>query len=461
MKVIIACTAVTGHINPMLSIVRILVGNGHDVVALTASAFRSHFTRIGAQFRSLPAAIDHDLSDADANFPERKNLTPGSERLLFDFTQVFIESMTPQHQALRDILRDFPADLILCDDFFFGTFPMLLGPRADRPTIVHCGTTCLFTSRDDGAPFGPGLPPATTETQMREYERIQARIAGELLDPVQRVIDRKLAALGCDPLPVPVLDAIPTLADLYLHPTVPGFEYPRRALPSTVRFIGALPQPKKQAPLPDWTGDLDGTRRLVLVTQGTVSNYDFSQLVEPTLAALADRPDVLALVTTGGRTPDALRYPLPDNARVAQFLPFEWLMPRLDLLVTNGGYGTVTQALCAGIPIVAAGRSEDKAEVAAHIAWSGAGINLETDRPSLAALRTAIDTVLDGGPQRAAAQSLSREFARYDAEAEVLRLLHATVVSADAATDPNPRHLVPAGRADASAAGFASAAGRP
>jgi UDP:flavonoid glycosyltransferase YjiC (YdhE family) len=86
---------------------------------------------------------------------------------------------------------------------------------------------------------------------------------------------------------------------------------------------------------------------VVLVTQGTVSNHDFGQLVIPTLAALADDPDLLVVVSASGRSIDAIRGPVPSNARLASYMPLEWLLPKVDALVTNGGYGTVNQALSA------------------------------------------------------------------------------------------------------------------
>jgi hypothetical protein len=41
---------------------------------------------------------------------------------------------------MRQVLQDFPADVILADDFLFGALPMLLGPRSERPAIVMLGT---------------------------------------------------------------------------------------------------------------------------------------------------------------------------------------------------------------------------------------------------------------------------------------------------------------------------------
>ena len=34
------------------------------------------------------------------------------------------------------------------------------------------------------------------------------------------------------------------------------------------------------------------------------------------------------------------------------YLPFDWLLPKVDVLVTNGGYGSVNQAMSFGIPLV-------------------------------------------------------------------------------------------------------------
>ena len=40
-------------------------------------------------------------------------------------------------------------------------------------------------------------------------------------------------------------------------------------------------------PLPDWWSELDGSRPVVHVTQGTLANTDYKQLIAPTLRARA------------------------------------------------------------------------------------------------------------------------------------------------------------------------------
>ena len=143
------------------------------------------------------------------------------------------------------------------------------------------------------------------------------------------------------------------------------------------------------------------------VTQGTIANKDFGQLAGPTLEALADE-DVLVVVATGGRPLETLP-PLPANARAAEFLPYDELLPKTDVYVTNAGYGGVQYALRYGVPIVASGGQEDKPEVGARIAWSGVGRRLKAVSPKPQALRAAVRSVLrDERYQRAARAMASR-----------------------------------------------------
>jgi len=210
--------------------------------------------------------------------------------------------------------------------------------------------------------------------------------------------------------------------------SVPRFEFPRQ-IPPSVHFVGTPPIIPGQAPLPAWAKDLDGSRKVVLVTQGTVANHNFGLLIGPTLAALADEPDVLVVATTGGRPIDAIPGALPSNARVSSFLPFEWLLPRVDVLVTNGGYGSVNQAMSFGIPLVTAGMTEDKADVNARVAWSGVGLNLATNEPTQEALRAAVRTALDRPAYRMRASQMADEFARIDTQSEIRLIIKQVVVN--------------------------------
>ena len=172
------------------------------------------------------------------------------------------------------------------------------------------------------------------------------------------------------------------MVDAFLQETVAGFEYPRSDLAPSVRFVGPILAPPAQSfEEPSWWGELESGRPVVHVTQGTLDNADLGRLLFVTTRALA-HDDLLVVATTGGPDPEPLRRGLPANVRLERFVPHDLLLPHADVMVTNGGYGGVQQALANGVPLVVAGDSEDKPEVAARVQWSGAGINLHTGRPS-------------------------------------------------------------------------------
>jgi UDP:flavonoid glycosyltransferase YjiC (YdhE family) len=143
-----------------------------------------------------------------------------------------------------------------------------------------------------------------------------------------------LAEFGRPAMPMPFFDAAIKLPDLFLQTGVPGLEFPHRTMPPSLHYVGVTPPVPGIYPIPEWADDLEDGRKVVLVTQGTVANSNLERLIGPTLTALSTESDLIVVATTGGRPVEALG-PLPENARVAKFLPYDWLMPKLDLLVTN------------------------------------------------------------------------------------------------------------------------------
>ena len=425
MKIIIAANQLMGHLNPLLAIGRILVDEGHEVVGLCGSTMRGKFEKIGAQFQPFPKDADQDLADLAAVHPGFALMPPGLDKARYSIERLFVDTMLAQHAGLKQVLEWFPADLIIGENLLMGLLPMLLGPRADRPGVIMCGTTYLLWHRQDGAPVLGGMAPAETEA-----ERVQNYPASETYDlaieaPIRRAVDARLAEIGAYPLRRGVFDSLTALPDAYLQLTSPSFEFPRDDLAANLHFIGPLPIVPNQAPIPSWAHELDGNRKVVLVTQGSVANYDFGQLIAPTLAALAHEDDVLVVVTGGGRSTSAIPGVIPDNVRLADYLPFEWLLPKVDAFVTNGGYGTVNQALSHGIPLVTAGLTEDKADVSARVAWSGVGIDLHTQEPTPAALRDAVRQVLDNSSYRNRAAALALEMKATDTRAVLLKIVSA------------------------------------
>jgi MGT family glycosyltransferase len=418
MKILIASTPASGHLNPLLSIASLLVESGHEVAVQVNEDLRGAVEAAGHRFLlEIPNAQTSAGYYFDT-YPERMQKSPGMEMTGYDLVHFFARNIAAQSASLKMALYDFQADLILADSIYWGTLPMLVGPRDKRPAIAHLGVSVVNIGS------GKNIPMRPDETPEQRKAGLQLR-EGFMLQPAQQVVDAALASLGYPALPCPILEAMTELPDLYLHPGIESFEYPDSN--SKVQYIGALPTPAGQHAVPEWWEHLDRAKHLVLVTQGTIANRDLSQVIAPALVALGGREDVTIIVTTGGQPVETIPGAIPSNARIASFLPYAQIMPEIDLLITNGGYGTVNMAISHGIPVISAGLTEDKEEVSAHVQWSGAGIDLRANQATPEAIKHAVDEIFTQPGYRERAQQLSLEFASHDVEAELLSLIEECV----------------------------------
>lgn len=98
-------------------------------------------------------------------------------------------------------------------------------------------------------------------------------------------------------------------------------------------------------------------------------------------------------------------------------------MPHVSVFVSNGGYGAIQMALAHKVPVVVAGATEDKPEVAARVAWSGVGVRIRNARPTANVVRAAVREVLAESRCRQAAQRIAREMTAHHPADEAVELL--------------------------------------
>jgi MGT family glycosyltransferase len=407
-SVLLAAMPAEGHVRPVLVAAAELVRAGHRVRMLTGAAFQERVEALGADFLPLPPEVDAEALAA----------APGGS-LQADLRGIFVRPVRAQVAAIDAALAEERADVLVADAMLLGASAIAHRPRPTRPRVVLIGVMPLALTDPDLPPFGPGLLPARTPAG-RLLHRGVGRLMGLAgFDAVHREAATELVAVGGEDPPASVWDW-PRRADAYLQGTVASLEHRRRALPEGLRFVGPLLAPSDGA-VPDWWADLDGDRPVVHVTQGTAANDDPAALLLPAVHALG-ATGALVVVATGGPPVETLG-PLPGHVRAAPFLPYDRLMPRIDLLVTNGGWGGVQHALRAGAPVLVAGRSEDKAEVAARVAASGAGLALA--RPTAARIARAAGRLLGEPGFRQRAAEIAEEMAAAPGAAAVREAVEA------------------------------------
>jgi MGT family glycosyltransferase len=420
-EILIAAMQPIGHVAPLLNIAERLVDRGDRVTFLTAGHHAEKIRAVGARPVALPPHADFDETRLDIDFPGRAE-TSGIKRVNFDVVRLFLAPMPHQTAILSELMTETRYDAIIADAGFFGILPFLLGDRNARPPVLSYSTTPLWLSSRDHAPCGMGLLPSSTSLGRLRNRTLNLLSQKVLLRQCHQAANYLLDQMNAPKLPMFILDT-GSLADRYIAPTVPVFDYPRADLPANVRYVGAVhPRPAAGFRPPSWWPLLDGDRPVIHVTQGTIDNADLSRLLEPTIEALGGE-DVIVVATTGGRDVCDVSIPLPRNTFLTDFLPHDVLLPKVDVMITNGGYGAVQRALSAGVPLVVAGNTEDKPEVAARVEWSGAGVNLRTGTPTPSQIRRAVRDVLGDDRYLRQARELESAYAQRDGIAEIAALV--------------------------------------
>lgn len=411
-RILIATLPATGHFNPMVSIAQELVNRGHTVWWYTGKAFHRKIEQLGATYKPIQAAYDFSGMNREESFPQLQGMQ-GLEAMVGGWKYIFIEQALKQMEDLERLLKEFPADVLIADETCFS---MGFAHEKTGIPLVTVAVSIYFFSSKDTAPLGLALPPNSSFVGVVRNAILRFFLNRIALRELRSYINQTRASLGLPKLHRSVLESVTKLPSMYLLGTVPKFEYPRSDMYEHAHFVGALhssPPPEEFDP-PAWWDDLQTDRPVILVTQGTVSNENLNELILPTIRALTHE-DVLVIATTGNTPVESIKLnSLPDNVRVEQFIPYYYLLPSVDVMVTNGGYGGVQMALSNGVPLVVAGMTEEKPEIAMRVAWAGVGINLKTQTPSEAQIRNAVKTILYNDPRyKHNVQQLQAEYKDY------------------------------------------------
>jgi UDP:flavonoid glycosyltransferase YjiC (YdhE family) len=413
-RFLIATLPLAGHVTPGLPVARALVNRGHEVWWYTGRRFQSATEATGARYVPMIAAQDPGDSPFFIRLPKLSGLRAAS----WSVKRAFIDPIPAQVADLRRTLSEFPADVILSDQIFGGAEAL---HELGGPPWAMLSISALTLSSRDTAPTMLLLPPDASPLGRLRNQLLNALVDRVLVRDAAHHMDYVRWTLGLPPLRRGLFDMLSPF--LYLHGSTPAFEYPRSDLPPQVHFVGPLlPEPQGDFAPPAWWGELRAGRPVVHVTQGTVTT-ETERLILPTLRALADE-EALVVATTGGQQLGAEPLgQLPANARVEPWLPHGQLLPHVDVMVTNGGYGGVQAALAHGIPLVVAGATEEKPQIAALVAWSGAGVNLKTGSPTPAQVRAAVHAVLTDPSYRRHAHRIQADYALHRPAIEAAALL--------------------------------------
>ncbi|KAL4792088.1 UDP-Glycosyltransferase/glycogen phosphorylase [Aspergillus venezuelensis] len=414
--VVIVAPPETGHTTPLLPYAAHLTKQGYEVHMIAGFPTEGAIRRTGAEFYLVESTWTPD------KYEEMILLPDGPPRLVFGLKNNVLEKLRAE-QSEREVV-------IVQELASMAIWPFMLGAPLPKgytrfPKVITISTTPLVMSSVDTAPFGPGLPPDSSEEG--RARNVAMYKAGEpLWNEVAEYANVKFKGLGAKREFSGLLLDFLTVggADLQVMLYSPSLEYPRSDMPSHIRFVGGTPR-KEIDPatvLPEWWAEIEAAKqagkKVVFVSQGTVM-VDYNMLVIPTIKAMAGWDDCIVVAVLGVKDAKLEDVTVPANVRVVDYLLYDAILPYADVFVTNAGFGGFMHGVMNGVPMVLAGVDQDKAEVSARGEWSGIGVNLRTAWPTAEAVQEGLDKILTNSKYKMRCVEIRRENEELDCLAQL------------------------------------------
>ena len=365
MRLLFTATPVASHFYQLAPLARAAQAAGHTVAVAAPSAIAPAVAAAGVDH--LPAGLDADI---DTVFPHVKALP---RLALAPFFQQHVFPGAWAERMIPDLLRlayTWRPDVIV---------------REEREYGGCVAAECL------------GIPHAVVAINLVGDFAPRSLLAEPLA--------ARRAAQGLAP--------DPELAMLYRYMRLVPF--PRRlqdpALPDppTAHHLRSVPFDRTgDEGVPAWVAELPRDRPVVYVGLGTMLNRP--AVFRAFLDGLRDAR--LSVVVTVGRDQDPATYgPQPPHIHVARYIPLSLLLAHCDVVVSNGGSGTVSAALAQGLPLVVVPIGADQPANAARLAAAGAAVVVEPEALDATTARAAIERVLRNGEYQRQAQTIRTEIA--------------------------------------------------
>ena len=320
---------------------------------------------------------------------------------------------------LGDIIAGTAPDSVLVDQLAFNATAALRGLHVPFLSFLP-GHPCQLPG--PGEPFGfPALRPPgfATEPALRSLRELCTRVASEFTAAYNA------ATTALDPTAAPLDDAFAaggTLGTLVNYPRQIGAH--RSRLPHA-SFLGSCIRGEEPSPLFESLARRQRSRPRVYVSLGS-----FLSARSDVLQRIADAIQSLgwdAVMATGVARPRLLDS-TPAGWVVEEQVPQVAALQACDVVVCHGGNNTVTEALTAGLPVLAAPFSTDQFAGAEDLRRGGLGDVIDPSAATSDEIASRLTVLLDGDAAPRAA-ALGGELRRSPGAGLAADLLEAAAVA--------------------------------
>ncbi|MGD9329009.1 MAG: glycosyltransferase, partial [Cyclobacteriaceae bacterium] len=233
-KIINLITPSEGHFNPFVPIIKELIERKHNVVCLTGRAYKKRVEDAGAIFKPIPEKWDPMDVEIYDFFPELK-IKKGISQIKYYLKNVLFKPIPDILTALENVIKKFPADLILFDTFAYsGLFMTELG----GPKCALLSVLPLSLPGRGIAPFGLGFLPGKSIFSKLRNNLLNVIFEKIVFRDVQSYVNVIRAEVGLPAHKKSLFIEGFEKPNLVLHTSIPSFEYDRAEFPENFKFIG-------------------------------------------------------------------------------------------------------------------------------------------------------------------------------------------------------------------------------
>jgi UDP:flavonoid glycosyltransferase YjiC (YdhE family) len=378
MRIAVAADSGPGHLFPFLALARQLRRAGHQVIVYAEPSAAGRVRAAGCEHERMP------VDDGAARL--------GACRTTAQVIRLYDELANRVAPDFLRVISKRKVDLVLTDALCLGA---ALGAQASGVRWASMATTPMLLSSI-------------------------IKKSAQALIPTRRL--RRL--LGLPPTRLSSL-AQSIAPRLHLLPWTPEFDLGEP--PPQARHIGALNwEPPQRARAPGWLSTLGRRAPAVLVSVSTVP-FGFlkdavNQYVSEAIRVLNELP-VEGVITLGNEEYEVTVAPA-SHVRVVSFVPHGLIFPKLSALVTHGGWGTLSRALTAGVPMVVVPFALDQPSNAELMRSLGVGHALPISELQPERLFSSLKQLLmEDSPERRAAQAMAERWSKFSAARAIASLV--------------------------------------
>lgn len=413
-RILFANIPADGHFSPLTALAVHLKNSGHDVRWYTGPSYAAKIEKLGIPYYLFDRAKEVTVNNIDEVFPKRQKIKNHVKKVIFDICTYFIERGPEFYEDIKEINKSYDFDVLVADNAFTGI--SFVREKLKKHTVA-IGVLPLGESSKELPPPIMGLTPANTYAGKALHGFLRFLTDNVLLKKPYTLVQKYHSQYGIKAKSKNIFDMQIEKSTLYLQSGTPGFEYKRPNLSKHIHFIGPLlPHATGTSKNNSFKSMLGKYAKVILVTQGTFEG-DVNKLIIPSIEAFKGT-DNLVIVTTAGWHTAMLRdkYRAYENILIEDFIPFNDVMPYVDVFVSNGGYGGVILGICNRIPMVVAGIHEGKNEICARVGYFKLGLNLRTEKPSPSKIINAVNEVMNNSIYKRNVEKLAKEFKHYSPE---------------------------------------------